>query len=258
MPGLYAAYKTYSSGEILTAADLNATDTNHITNQTLEMTDDYSADAAGYHLNTTPSHVTLPTSAAEEIRHLRGGIKGITGGANWDDAPVATLIQLKAGFVTVGTGGEYADINAAVAANKNKIILTSDINTAVQQLWSLNNGVIIGNNYAINGTVAIAGDGILRISGDDNILKDLQIIGTHTSGTTGKGLVITNNKVRNQCYGIKIFQSGAGGTMTYGLDIAGGDYNQIDCIIQAFAGTITSAYSDSGTLNDVRIIDLVS
>ena len=243
MPGLYAPYKTYSSGEILTAADLNATDVNHITNQTLEMTDDYSADAATYHLTTTPSHATLPTSAAEEIRHIRGAVKRNFALSNWDDVPKIT---------SVGTDGEYATIKLAIAASKKKLLLCSDISVTEEQDFSLSNGCIISNGFKIIGSSAIAG-AILKVSGND-IDLDVNIEGTHTSGTTTKGLEITGARAKGKA---RIFQNGAGGTITTGV-VTSGNYNQLDFTIDDLVGTITTAVTDSGTLNDLRYIDLVS
>ena len=245
MPGLYAPYKTYSSGEILTAADLNATDTNHITNQTPEMTDDYSADAATYALTTTPSISSLPTSLAEDIRHIRGGIKQSKGTQNWYDLP---------SIVTVGTYGDYTTLALALVASKSRIRLVSDLTTIAEIDWTLSNGVIDFNGYSLSGTSAITGS-ILKVSGNENSLRDIIVQGTHTSGTTTNGLEITG--ARNQGHCIKIFQNGAGGTMTDGLDISGAN-NQIDAIIDNKAGTITNAFTDTGTLTDARIIDMVS
>ena len=163
------------------------------------------------------------------------------------------LDSLHSEFVTVGGGSydDYADIASAVSASKNKIILTSDIDVTVEQGWTLSNGVIIGNGFKLSGTSAI-GTAILKITGNENIIKDLVIQGTNTSGTHTNGFEITSDL--NQCYGIRVFQNGTGGTMTDGVDISG-DYNQIDVIIKTKLGTMTNTLVDTGTDNDWRLIE---
>jgi hypothetical protein len=94
MPGLYAVYKVFSSGEILTAADLNNCLTQYITYAEPISFDDYSADVATYHSTSTPTHTSLPTTLAGELQHLRGAIKRITGESNWDDAPDSNIATL--------------------------------------------------------------------------------------------------------------------------------------------------------------------
>lgn len=82
MPGLYSVYKIYAAGEVLTAADLNATDANHITNQTPQMTDDYSLDLAQSRIQTDPA--TLAASMADEIARLRFVIAKMGAVTFWD------------------------------------------------------------------------------------------------------------------------------------------------------------------------------
>src|SRR5574342_1339534 len=97
MPGLYAPYKVYTNGEILTAPDLDATDINHITNQTPQMTDDYSQDLAQSRLQTDPA--TLAASLAGEIERLRFVIAKAGQVTNWDQ--IAALVR-KAGDTMTG------------------------------------------------------------------------------------------------------------------------------------------------------------
>ncbi len=157
------------------------------------------------------------------------------------------------GFVTVGTGtdDDYATIALAVAASKNKIILSSDISVTAEQDFSLSDGVINFNGFKIIGTAAIAG-AVFLISGDDNRVSDCFVECTHTSGTTTDGLSVSGN--RNQLTKVKSEMNGAGGTVTDAIDVSG-DYNQIDAITQDPAGTMSNTLTDTGTDNDYRLIE---
>lgn len=159
------------------------------------------------------------------------------------------------GFVTVGSSDldDYANINDAVSAGKTKIILTSNITTTVQQIFSLSSGIIRFNGYKIIGSSAIAG-AIFLVSGNDNHLEDPYTQGTHTTGTTTDGIKLSGH--RNHIKGQAITeQNGAGGTITNGIN-ATGNNNQGDGLTRAIAGTLTNGKVDSGTDNDLRIVEV--
>src|SRR5512134_3501461 len=94
MPGLYAPHKVYTPGEVLTAADLNATDQNHITNQTLQMTDDFQLDLAQKRTQTDPAS-GLATSAAGEIAQLRYVVAKAAKVTFWDQITGPPTVGLR-------------------------------------------------------------------------------------------------------------------------------------------------------------------
>lgn len=93
----YSVHKTYISGEILTASDLNSTDVNHVNNQIPESTDDYSANVAEMQSTADPypaSSESLPTSLSGEIERLRYQVKAMLGETHWyydTDTSFATI-----------------------------------------------------------------------------------------------------------------------------------------------------------------------
>ena len=73
MPGLYS-HTTRAAGLTLTANIYNTDHNNHVTNQELQQTDDYSSSVAQMQATTDPGEVgteSQATSAAEEIEQLR-------------------------------------------------------------------------------------------------------------------------------------------------------------------------------------------
>jgi len=109
----YSVHKTYVTGEVLTAADLNSSDVTHVNHNIPEDTDDYSVNAAEMQSTVDPypaSSESLPTSLAGELERLRYQIKAITGETHWyhDIDVTLALIALKIGTsgtqVLTGTG----------------------------------------------------------------------------------------------------------------------------------------------------------
>lgn len=85
MPGLYS-HTTRGTGTVLTDTLYNGDHVNHITNQELQQTDDYSASVAQMKSNSDPGDVgseVLATSAAIEIERLRAVLIRIQGGDQW-------------------------------------------------------------------------------------------------------------------------------------------------------------------------------
>ncbi len=226
--GLYSVYKVYSNGEILTAADLNATDLNHVTNHIPTMMDDHSADVATYRLNVTPAEGSLPISAAKEFEHLRGGLQSLDGGQYWYNRF----------WATVGTYGVYTTLAAAIAAGKTKVRLTSDLSVTAETDWTLSNGIIDGQGHSIKVTDSnpITGS-ILQISGDENIIMNLTLENNDTTGTTTNGLEVDGDY--NRVIDSNVYMNGAGGTLTNAVN-DGGNYNVIEVRTEDKAGTITN------------------
>lgn len=98
MPGLYSRIKTWVSGEVLYAADLNAEFDNIITNDVPLKIDDYSATTTQMRIQTSPGaqgSESLATSLAGELERLRYVIARITGKTYWYDAPDRNLLTEK-------------------------------------------------------------------------------------------------------------------------------------------------------------------
>lgn len=86
MGGNFSVVKTWSTGETLTAGDLNAEFQNVITNFTPAGVDDCSANATAMRATKDPysgSTEQLPTTLEEEIQELRYMIQQITGKTYW-------------------------------------------------------------------------------------------------------------------------------------------------------------------------------
>ena len=185
--------------------------------------------------------------------------------------------------VTVGMGADvdYADINAAIAAGKTRIILISNLIVGTTQDFTLSNGSLKTNGFQIVNSAGLAPAGaVLTISGSNNEI-DVDINCT-VNATTNQGLLVTGSsndiKVRiNQgnaagtiTSGIRVEGDGnringfvgqtAAGTITKGVTFAaGGDGNQCDLIMDRRIGTFPTVppiYTDAGTANDWRIVDI--
>ena len=94
MPGLYS-HVTRAAGLTLTANIYNTDHNNHVTNQELQQTDDYSSSVAQMQTATDPGEVgteSQATSAAAEIERLRFVIQDLKlkfnpDGAQWYETP---------------------------------------------------------------------------------------------------------------------------------------------------------------------------
>lgn len=143
MPGLWTRVKVWSSGEILTAADLNAEFNNVITNSVPAQIDDYSVNQAQTELQTDPfpaSVLSLATSLAGEFERLRYQIARITGNSFWYQAPptdLSTLSQGESLGLHIGLefegalGGASSTANVlAKLINQGAIINAASLSTA--------------------------------------------------------------------------------------------------------------------------------
>ena len=138
MPGLYS-HTTRANGTTLTAAIYNGDHQNHIDNQTPQMTDDYSTNAAEMQSTANPGGVgteSLATSLAGEIERLRYVIKTMHGGVQWYPGSV---LAVAANVIA----------KAALDAQGDVLIAESSSNP-VSLPWPTNGA------YVINGKVALS------------------------------------------------------------------------------------------------------
>lgn len=122
---LFSRIKTWASGEVLFASDLNAEFNNIITNTKPESIEDYSADVATMKLTSDPGGLgteSLATSLAEEIRRIRFVIKRILNEAQWYIAPTTTLSAGGISTASLADLGTTADKLAADSVTTSKIL----------------------------------------------------------------------------------------------------------------------------------------
>jgi hypothetical protein len=105
VPGLYGQYKIYDPGDILTAADLNATDYQHIKFQTPQATDDYSNTLT--ESRAQESSATLATSLAGELARLRKKIALLGGKTYWDQVTGTPAAQIQVMARVARTVGSF-------------------------------------------------------------------------------------------------------------------------------------------------------
>ena len=82
MAGYYNTYKVFTPGEILTAADLNASEQQHVTFQQAVVTEGYSRTLEQSRVQT--ASVSLAMTVADEIARLREKIRLLGGTQYWD------------------------------------------------------------------------------------------------------------------------------------------------------------------------------
>lgn len=171
MPGLYS-HTTRATGTVLTASIYNADHQNHIDNQTMQMTDDYSANVSQMQATTSPGGVgteSLATSLAGEIERLRHVIKTMHNGAQWYDVAAggfinSGLIDAK-GDLIVGTADNTV---ARLAVGSNTKKLQADSSQASGMGWVTSLGLISDTCYGISShtvTITIASPGAVSLAG---------------------------------------------------------------------------------------------
>jgi len=110
MPGNYSRIKIWSSGEILTAADLNGEFNNEINNAVPASIDDYSATLGQMQTQTNPypsSSASQATSLAGEMERVRYKLAQLMGTTYWYEDPQTTLALLTQSDVKMHIGLEY-------------------------------------------------------------------------------------------------------------------------------------------------------
>src|SRR5713226_2812551 len=87
MAGNCSIFRSWNTGDLLTASDLSTSFTTvGVTNFTPACMDDYAVDTTQFRLNTDPyplSVASLPTSLGGELERIRFVIKKITGFSQW-------------------------------------------------------------------------------------------------------------------------------------------------------------------------------
>jgi hypothetical protein len=147
MPGLYSPFKVYTPGEVLTAADLNATDQTHITNQVPQMTDDYSQDLTQKRQQSDPASA-LATSLAIELQQIRYVLAKLGGKSFWDE------VQGPAGGTAGGGGGPMRTYQLRGIATGTLSTVQLDANTVVFSAGTVKNSVSVTLNIATAGPIA--------------------------------------------------------------------------------------------------------
>ncbi len=107
----FSRVKTWASGEVLTAAELNGEFDNIINNFTLTNLDDYSSNVAQMQEIANPGSVSsesLATSLSGELTRLRYMLKAIHGGAQWYASALT-------GWITTAMIGNDQITNAKIA-----------------------------------------------------------------------------------------------------------------------------------------------
>lgn len=115
MPGTFSRVKTWSTGETLTASDLNAEFDNIITYMTPAGVDDASTDATAMQATTDPypaASPSLATSLLGELQRIRYVLQQITGETYWYVDPDTTIAALNQGQNPPGTILPYAGASA--------------------------------------------------------------------------------------------------------------------------------------------------
>lgn len=117
----WTVYKTWTTGEILTASDLNSSFTQPINNSICTSINDYSNDVATMQTQSDPypgSSESLATTLAGELERLRYTLKGITGKTYWYYPPDLTLANIYNGSTTFsGTKTFLGDVSLGNPSN---------------------------------------------------------------------------------------------------------------------------------------------
>lgn len=168
------------------------------------------------------------------------------------------IYDFQTDFYLVGTNGDYADINSAIADGVTRIALCSDIVVDAEQDISLADVILKTNGYSIiSDTDAIAG-AILKISGQNFSAHGLiKILSANTTGNTTNGISVTAS---DALFRARIIQSGVG-TLDEGLTV---DTACEGCKIYAHfveqGGVITTKLNDLSIsyTNIIEYIDIYS
>lgn len=126
----WSVYKTWTTGEVLTAADLNNSFAAVISNAVPANIDDYSVNSTAMQTTTDPypaAAESLATSLAGEIERLRYVIAQITGESNWYVDPDGTLAQVFTSSATFA-GAKTFSSAVTISPTTNQIVL-GDTNT---------------------------------------------------------------------------------------------------------------------------------
>jgi len=140
MPGNYTRVKTWSSGEILTAADLNAEFNNEINNAIPSSIDDYSTNAAQMQSIVSPGDVgteSLATSLSGELERLRYVLNRMIGGSQWYSAPPLSLTDIAQSSKKVAFALEFEGANGGASTTTDVVAKTVNLGAIINPMtWS--------------------------------------------------------------------------------------------------------------------------
>lgn len=123
MPGAYSRVKVWSSGEILTAADLNSEFNNEINNAVPASIDDYSTSLGQMQTQTDPYPAASASQAATlagELERIRYQIANLQGTTYWYEDPASTIATLAQPNLGLHIGLEFE-------GNKGGASTTTDV-----------------------------------------------------------------------------------------------------------------------------------
>lgn len=121
----WSNYKTWVSGEILTAADLNNSLSNIIDHTIPEDIDDYSANTTEMQTTTDPypaASPSLATTLSGELERVRYMVKQITGESQWYIDAATDLTTIKNGTLTIA-GAKTFSSAITVTPTTNQLVL---------------------------------------------------------------------------------------------------------------------------------------
>lgn len=114
----WTVYKTWTTGEILTAADLNSSFTQGISNSIPTSIDDYSSNTAQMQSTADPYPAgveSLASTIAGELERLRYVIAQITGETQWYIDPDVTLANVMSGTTAFAGAKTFSSLLTASA-----------------------------------------------------------------------------------------------------------------------------------------------
>lgn len=215
--GLYT-HTSRATGEILTANIYNADHINHITNQTPQMTDDYSANNTQMQATTDPypgGVESLPTSLAGELERIRYVIKQLSGKAQWyiDPDTTAGIINYRSGLnckqasattITVQGGVIEVDGTTIIKTTNTTLTLTTAtdwVDDTSDQAVSAYRYIYINNagQIEMDATAPDASDtsdnttGLLRYQNTGTDTSWRRVIGSFLTNATGAGELDSRN-----------------------------------------------------------------
>jgi hypothetical protein len=150
----WTVYKTWTTGEILTAADLNSSMTQPISNSIPSSIDDYSANNAQMQSTADPYPAgveSLASTIAGELERLRYVIAQITGETQWYIDPDVTLANIMSGSTSFAGTKNFTGVLqiADGTSSAPALSLASDEKTGIGSLHSRSLSFITQNGSGV-------------------------------------------------------------------------------------------------------------
>lgn len=127
----WTVYKSWVTGEVLTASDLNNSFSTAANGADPSSTNDYSATTAQMRVTTDPypaSTESLATTLSGELERIRFTLLGLTGKTYWYQPPDATIANLMSG-TTVFAGAKSFSSAVTITATTNQLVLSGPTRT---------------------------------------------------------------------------------------------------------------------------------